>query len=99
LYITTTYLDGELFEVFAVLGKSGGCALSQVSALSTIISLALRSNTDPKILIKYLKGIKCPSMSFDDGAEYFSCADAIGKCMERTMIWLEENHKENKLQV
>jgi ribonucleoside-diphosphate reductase alpha chain len=48
-----------------------------------MISLALRSGVDPGSVVEQLKGIRCPMPSWDRGAVTLSCADAIGKAIDR----------------
>jgi len=90
LYITINEDDEGLCEVFTTIGKSGGCTGSQSEATSRMITLALRSGVDPKSVVEQLKGIRCPMPSWDRGAVTLSCADAIGKAMER---YLSSNGK------
>lgn len=84
LYITVNFDDqGNPFEVFSSLGKAGGCASAQLEGISRLCSLALRSGMDVESLVKQLKGIRCPSISWDKGHAVLSCADAISSVLEK----------------
>jgi ribonucleoside-diphosphate reductase alpha chain len=65
------------------MGKSGGCASSQAEAMGRLISLGLRSNLAPDMIIKQLKGVSCHQPSWQSGGRILSCADAIAKCLEQ----------------
>jgi ribonucleoside-diphosphate reductase alpha chain len=83
LYITVAYDDKGIFEVFATLGKAGGCASAQLEATCRLITLALRSGVDVASLVKQLKGIRCPSIAWEGGKSILSCADAIAGVLEK----------------
>jgi ribonucleoside-diphosphate reductase alpha chain len=83
LYITVAYDDKGIFEVFATLGKSGGCASAQLEATCRLITLALRSGVDVASVVKQLKGIRCPNIAWEDGKSILSCADAIASVLEK----------------
>ncbi len=83
LYVTINEDRQGLFEVFAAMGKGGGCAASQTEAVSRLISLALRCGIDREQIIKQIKGVRCPNQAWEKGGRIYSCADAIAKALER----------------
>ncbi|MCX7918312.1 MAG: vitamin B12-dependent ribonucleotide reductase [bacterium] len=89
LYVTVNEDEHGLCEVFTAMGKSGGCMASQSEATGRLISLALQAGVDPELIIKHLKGIRCPLPFWENGSVTLSCADAIGKAMQH---YLERNH-------
>ncbi len=96
LYVTINEDEHGIAEVFVQLGKSGGCAASQTEAIGRLLSVALRSWINPEVLIKQLKGIRCPSVGFDDGEIVTSCADAVAKVLEKH---LKGEYKKIKFEV
>ncbi len=83
LYVTINEDEHGIFEVFAAMGKGGGCASSQTEAIGRLISLALRSGVDKEQIVKQLKGVRCPNQSWEKGGRIYSCSDAIAKAIER----------------
>ncbi len=80
MYVQMNWKDGKLFEVFATLGHSGGCASSQMEALTRGITLGLRCGVPFEEYAKELQGIRCPSpMPFPKESAVLSCPDALGK--------------------
>ena len=77
--------NGQLFELFTHMGKAGGCAASQAEAIGRLVSLALRSNIEPEVIIKQLKAITCHNQAWASGGKITSCSDAIAKALERYM--------------
>jgi len=82
LYVTVNYDDEGICEVFAQMGKSGGCAASQIEGISRLISLALRSRVSVEAIIKQIKGIRCPAPLWGKGGMVLSCADGIARVLE-----------------
>ena len=59
--------------------------MSQLEAIGRLVSLALRSGIDTRSIIEQLRGIRCPSPSWEKGGRIFSCSDAIARVIERRM--------------
>jgi ribonucleoside-diphosphate reductase alpha chain len=70
-------------EVFANMGKAGGCASSNTEALGRLISLALKKGASASEIVDQLKGIRCHVPYGMGPNATLSCADAIGKALER----------------
>jgi len=83
IYVTVNFDDKGICEVFSSLGKSGGCASAQLEATSRLISLALRSGIKLASVAKHLRGIRCPSVAWEEGRAVLSCADAIASVLEK----------------
>jgi ribonucleoside-diphosphate reductase alpha chain len=83
IYVTVNSDDRGIFEVFSHLGKAGGCASAQLEATCRLISLALRAGIDVASVVKQLRGIRCPSIAWEDGKSILSCADAIASVLEK----------------
>ena len=96
LYVTINEDSEGIAEVFVQLGKSGGCSASQTEAIGRLLSIALRSWINPEVLIRQLKGIRCPSIGFDNGEIITSCADGVAKVLEK---WLKGEYKRIKFEV
>lgn len=84
LYVTINEDEKGLpFEVFARLGKAGGCASAQTEGLGRSASLLLRCGVDPREIVKHYKGITCDRQYGVGKNKILSCPDAIGKALER----------------
>ena len=81
LYVTVNQDQLGFCEVFAQMGKTGGCASSQIESTGRLISLALRSGVKIDAIIKQITGIRCPSSTWQNGSQVLSCPDAIAKVL------------------
>jgi ribonucleoside-diphosphate reductase alpha chain len=81
LYVTVNRDDLGFCEVFAQMGKHGGCASSQNESTGRLISLALRSGVKIDAIIKQISGIRCLSPIWQNGRQVLSCTDAIAQVL------------------
>ena len=84
MYVTINSWEynGEIrpFEVFANIGKEGGDLHSYMSAVTRVVSLALRSGVDIEEVIEQLKGISCHT-SWDNGDRIEGPIDGIAHAL------------------
>ena len=83
IYVTLNFDEHGVVEVFSTLGKAGGCAAAQLEAISRLVSLSLRSGLDLASVVKQLRGIRCPSIAWEQGHAITSCADAIASVLQK----------------
>jgi len=94
--VLVTDEEGNLREIFAQSGSSGGCK-GMTEGLSRMCSLAFRANIDPLTVVDQLKSVSCDvskEARKKDPSIGKSCADGIG----RQIIKFLEN-KNNKAQI
>lgn len=96
LYVTINENNGDPFELFAQMGKCGGCAGSQTEAIGRLVSLALRAGVDASAITQQLRGVRCPSPAWEKGKLVLSCADAISKALEN---YLHEKQPEKMSEI
>ncbi len=96
LYVTVNSDSKGICEVFASLGRGGGCP-SQSEAAARLASLALRAGIDVQEVIDQLKGIRCMSTirrgASQNGIKVLSCPDAIGKAIEEYYMSAKDTFK------
>lgn len=84
LYVTLNEDEnGELFEVFAEIGKSGGLKSSFTEGISRMVSMSLRYGVPPERIMKHLSGIKSAKTNWDNGDTVHSVPDGISLALER----------------
>ncbi|MCK4387752.1 MAG: vitamin B12-dependent ribonucleotide reductase [Dehalococcoidia bacterium] len=92
IYVTVNFDEQGISEVFSTLGKAGGCAAAQLEAISRLTSLALRSGVDLDSIARHLRGIRCPSIAWEQGHAVISCADAIATVLQK---YVREGNADN----
>jgi len=83
IYITVGSDEQGICEVFSTLGKAGGCASAQLEAIGRLISVALKARVDIVSIIRQLRGIRCPSIAWEQNKSILSCADAVASVLEK----------------
>ena len=86
LYVTVTEYEGQPFEVFATIGKSGRSTTAKTEAIGRLVSLALRSGVKVHKIIDQLKGIGGEHPVFQEGGLVLSIPDAIARLLEKRYI-------------
>ena len=88
LFVTVNRDAEGICEVFANLGKAGGCP-SQTEATCRAVSIALRSGVDPRVMIDQLHSIRCMSAAVakksNKAVDVLSCPDAIARAIEEIL--------------
>lgn len=66
-------------QMFAYLGKSGGCLSTWVDSTTRLIAELLQTGSSVYKVIKILKGFRCPSpYLYPESERVLSCSDALG---------------------
>lgn len=81
LYVTINEDELGPREVFANMGKAGGCASASTEAMGRLISMAFRFGAPPEKIVKQLKGIRCHVPHGLGPNQILSCPDAIAKAL------------------
>jgi len=83
LYVIVSINGDKPYEVFAHLGKAGGCSNCQNEALTRAITLGLRYGIPVKEFVGELEGIQCPNPTlWPKGERVLSCPDGIAKVLK-----------------
>ena len=86
LYVTVSELDGQPFEIFATIGKSGRSTTAKTEAIGRLVSLALRSGVKVGEIVEQLKGIGGEHPVFQNGGLVLSIPDAISRVLENRYL-------------
>lgn len=84
MYVQLNWYNGRLFEVFATLGRSGGCAMASNEALTRSVTTGLRWGSGVPIseYIDQLLNIKCPNqVLIPKDRTVLSCADGLARVL------------------
>ncbi len=82
LRLFVTELDGEPFEVFAIIGRAGSDVMAFTEAIGRLLSLALRCGVPVKLLAEQLRGIGGARTAGFGPDRVRSVPDAIGKLLQ-----------------
>lgn len=84
MYVVLTWYQGRLYEVFATIGKGGGCAVCQTEGLTRSTTLGLKHGIPVADFVRQFRGIQCPwPRPFPKDTAVMSCPDGIAKTLER----------------
>lgn len=86
LYLTVNELDGQPFEVFATIGKSGRSVMAEAESIGRLVSLALRSGISVSEVVKQLRGIGGDMPVFHKKRLLLSTADAVSWILEHNYL-------------
>lgn len=86
LYVTVTEYNGEPFEVFATIGKSGRSTTAKTEAIGRLVSLALRAGVKVDKIVNQLKGIGGEHPVFQKDGLVLSIPDAISRIFEKRYL-------------
>ena len=92
LYVTVNTFEGNPFEVFVQIGKSGYTTMADAEATGRLVSLALRSGIDVKDVVDQLEGIGGSSPVYSEGKLIMSIPDAIAAVLKKHFLNNEENN-------
>ncbi len=92
LRLFVTELDGEPFEVFAIIGRAGSDVMAFTEAIGRLLSLALRCGIPVKLLAEQLRGIGGARSAGFGPSRVRSVPDAIGKLLQDHYVFRHEGH-------
>ena len=99
MYVTINEVDGQPFELFATIGKSGRSITAKAEAIGRLISLALRSGIEVKDIVKQIKGIggEMPVFNVAKKGQVVSIADGIAWVLENRYLKSKQPYTVNGL--
>lgn len=86
MYLTVNEVDGQPFEVFATIGKSGRSITAKAEAIGRLVSLALRSGVAVHDVVGQIKGIGGEHPVFRGKGLLLSIPDAIAWVLEKRYL-------------
>ena len=86
MYLTVNEVDGQPFEVFATIGKSGRSITAKAEAIGRLVSLCLRSSVDVRDIVSQIKGIGGEHPVFQKKGLLLSIPDAIAWVLEKNYL-------------
>jgi len=95
MYVTVNVVDGKPFEVFVQISKGGTNAAADAEGIARLVSLALRSKTNVKHIVKQLKGIGSGEATFNKGRVIASIPDAIAYVLEKQFLEEKIEHPDD----
>ena len=98
MYLTVNEVDGQPFEVFATIGKSGRSITAKAEAIGRLVSLALRSGVHVRDVVAQIKGIGGEHPVFRGKGLLLSIPDAIAWVLEKRYLQNEHIGDVNDLQ-
>jgi len=96
LYVTVTEMNGNPFEVFATIGKSGRSTTAKTEAIGRLVSLAFRSGVSVETVVEQLKGIGGEHPVFQKDGLVLSIPDAISRILENRYLKDKDNRRVKK---
>lgn len=82
MYVQMGWCNGKLFEVFATLGRAGGCATCFDESLTRAITTGLRCGVHAAEYVDQLSSVRCPNPVLFQHDSATSCPDAISKVLK-----------------
>lgn len=92
LRLFVTELDGQPFEVFAIIGRAGSDVMAFTEAIGRLLSLSLRCGVPVKLLAEQLRGIGGARSAGFGPDRVRSVPDAIGKLLQDHYVHNEQPH-------
>ncbi|MCF8104757.1 MAG: vitamin B12-dependent ribonucleotide reductase [Desulfohalobiaceae bacterium] len=86
LYLTVNEVDGQPFEVFATIGRSGRSITAKSEAIGRLVSLILRSGISVREVVHQLKGIGGEHPVFQKKGLLLSIPDAVAWVLEHRYL-------------